>query len=53
MFLFNHPQPALVFIVPFCTLSILMMNFKGQNKISVWNYSTNMMTSKKQQGVII
>ncbi len=39
MVIFNHPQPALLFLVPTCTLSVLLVSFiKGEfNEIKDYN----------------
>jgi len=47
MVLFKHAQPALVFIVPYCTAAILMIHIKKKNAIPLWKYSTTMLISRR------
>lgn len=38
MVIFNHAQPALLFLVPGCTLSILLKAFIYGELKEIWNY---------------
>ena len=42
MFMFKHAQPALVFIVPLLTIS-LIANKLLRNRLPLWSYNTKAM----------
>jgi len=44
MHFFKHPQPALVFIVPICTLAIVVGNYMLKRKYSIFKYNTAMLS---------
>jgi minor histocompatibility antigen H13 len=44
MYFFKHPQPALVFIVPICTLAIVAGNYALKRKYSIFKYNTAMLS---------
>ena len=49
MFIFDHPQPALLFLVPTCTLSVLIMALvKGQVK-DLKDYNANPEKEEKKE----
>jgi len=38
MFQFNHPQPALLYLVPGCLLTSLLMGLVSRNFLKMWNF---------------
>ena len=52
MFIFQHAQPALVFIVPVLTLSIVINRVLG-TRLSLYSYNTQAMVKSEQSSQII
>ena len=47
LYVFNHPQPALVFIVPCLSLSLLFNKCLG-NKLSLFQYDSSTMSKSEE-----
>jgi minor histocompatibility antigen H13 len=48
MIYFSHPQPALVFIVPICTLTLGIFGLFKDNK-KVWTYDSSIITKSRKK----
>lgn len=46
LFYFNHAQPALVFIVPICSLALLAFTFATKDR-AIWKYDSKSLTRRK------
>lgn len=46
MHFFKHAQPALVFIVPICSLAVVAGNWLLGRKYSIFKYNTAMLSLK-------
>jgi hypothetical protein len=42
MFIFDHPQPALLFLVPMCTIPVLIKALVNGQFHHFFNYDTNL-----------
>jgi hypothetical protein len=45
---FEHAQPALVFIVPFCSIALLAFAHFSQH-FSIWKYDSGILTRRNSQ----
>jgi hypothetical protein len=48
MIYFSHPQPALVFIVPICTLTLGIFGLFSNNK-KFWSYDSSIITKNRKK----
>lgn len=44
---FEHAQPALVFIVPLCSLALAVFSRFNQQSTSIWKYDSGILTRRK------
>lgn len=49
MYIFNHPQPALLFLVPMCTLTVVGLAYKNKEFKEVENYTTERADAVKKE----
>lgn len=49
MYIFNHPQPALLFLVPGCTFGILIQAVREKKLLELWRYDAETQTSDKEK----
>lgn len=49
MYVFNHPQPALLFLVPGCTLGILVQATREGKVKDLWRYDAESVAAEKEK----